>query len=354
LACKDGPPIPVDAPEPGSRDTPAGDGGEDPGTGEAEGRAARLPIDRTPLRKSLCEAADRFIEREGRPPTAKELQAEAGVGSHGSAERVLAAWRKGRGIARPPIVRSPVAGTVLRERMLEAADRFLDRLGRHPTAQELQFEAGIGSYGTAERVLTVWRRKRGIVRGRYGGYEEAFREAAERFLERVGRAPTAPELHAEAGQGPPFQVREFLKEWCAERGVAIDTPLHRDMEQFADGFLAEQGRAPTYRELVEAIGRGSDAWGYAFLHSWREKRGLPLLGRSRPRAPIREDVREVIDALAESLGRVPTIHEIMDAHGSISSTTSWNQRTKWLEMRGLPKPRRGRQDGSREPDDDEA
>jgi hypothetical protein len=191
----------------------------------------------------------------------------------------------------------------------------------------------------AERVLTVWRKERGILRGRYGGHEEAFREAAERFLARMGRAPTAPELQAEAGQGPPFQVRDFLKSWCAERGIVVDTPLHRDMERFADGFLAEQGRAPTYRELVEAIGRGSDAWGYAFLHSWRERKGLPPLWPARPRAPIREDVREVIDSLAESLGRIPTIGEIKDAHGDLSNATAVNQRKKWLEMRGIATPK---------------
>jgi hypothetical protein len=359
------------------------------------------PIDGTPVRRKLCKAADTFLEREGRPPSTRKLRAFAGAGSYGAATKFLLAWREARGFPRR---RCSIKGA--RESIQAAADRFTERMGRCPSAKELfgegtgfafatvslhlarwrrernlpvappggrfrhdlarTAEAMLASTGRAPTVLELrdamgrgcfkildgflgkWCRERGLPRsestprrpppaGENGRrLWEAFREAADRFFERTRRGPTGRELQAETGQGSLSQASEFLRDWRVERGPAVGT-LRRHMELAADEFLAAHGRAPTVDELVGGVGRGSKCAGWACLRKWREKRGLP---RPEPRLPqkrpIREDVRVVIDALAEELGRVPRGREIEMAHGGISCWTALAQRKKWLELEGIP------------------
>jgi hypothetical protein len=366
----------------------------------------------------MREAADRFLEREDRPPTAKELQFLAGVDSYGYARTILREWRMERGISSR--MRGDVrAGDLVRA----AADRFLERMGRDPSVKDLAREgidcapsrmaiiiaewrrernvpvtppvgrfrhdlartaeailasrgraptitelreaAGRGSFRTIDGFLREWCGEKGLETpdSSEHWYEplqenvqrmwKAFRDAADRFLARVGRSPTGPELRAEAGQGSPFQAWYFLKHWRSRRGVEPVPPLRHDMERAAEKFLAAHGRAPMARELMEAVGRGSVGRTQDFLHSWREMRGLPRPGhldhlgrRPRPEEPVGEEVLAAIDALAESLGRVPTGREIERAHGGTPYTTALRQREKWLEARGLAAPKRGRPRGS--------
>jgi hypothetical protein len=382
------------------------EGGVDSGN-RAAGGPGLSPVDRTPLRKKFREAADRFLEREGRPPMAKELPVLAGVGSFSSASMFLTAWRWERGISlrvqgttertrasvwaaadrfmermgRSPSARElageeigycegtishhlaawrkernvpvmPPAGRI-RHDLERAAERLLASQGRTPTARELQDATGQGHRLGIERFLKAWCNDRGLARpettplrhvpvhGAVRGRWEAFRETAERFLAHTGRAPTAPELQAEARIGSRFQAEDFLKDWRIGRGVANVPPLRQKMERAAEEFLAAHGRAPMARELVEALGRGCIGRARDFLRAWRETKGLPRPKVPRPASPVREDVRAVIDALAKELGRDPTGREIGNAHGGICYGTALYQRRKWLEMRGLDAPESG-------------
>jgi hypothetical protein len=295
----------------------------------------------------MREAAERFLECEGRAPTVKELQVLADVASFGYAKIVLSEWRRERGVPRH-MPWDVTAGDVVRA----AADRFLERMRRCPSGRELAGELAREGSGLPETTIAIhlshWHKERNVpVRPPRGRAWHDLALVADRLLASLGRAPTGRELQEATGMGHALSIERFLKAWCEERGVPRPesspirhVPFRKDVRrrwnvylEAADRFLERMGRGPTARELQAEAGEGSKFQAEDFLKDWRIRRGVPLV-----HSPMRHDMERAAERLLDRHGRVPTVEELLEATGRGSRSTVIVFLREWPGPGGVRRP----------------